>query len=59
MTYFDYIEHKGRPGPFDHPPVRDDVVEFPDILVTEEEGSDDTIRRFRAAEDRLTPELTP
>jgi hypothetical protein len=59
MTYFQHIERARRPGPFDHPPVRGDAIDFPDMLVTEEEATPEALLRFRRAEERKALELLP
>ncbi len=38
---------------------REDTVDFPDMLVTEEEATADTMRRYLSAEERRAMELIP
>ena len=55
--WLDYNGRKPAANPFDHPPVKGDVIEIDEILVTEEPLTEDTLRRFADAEARRPFEL--
>lgn len=55
-SYFDFMERKhGSRRSY----LPSDVVEFPAMCVTEEPATDDSMRRYLSAEERLALTLTP
>lgn len=58
-AWLDHNTGRRRASPFDHPAVLADVIDFPEILVTEEPATDAALRRFEAACQRKPLELIP